>query len=616
MALGAMLLAPAALAAPVTHAPPAHAADYQLTENAHSGGYFAATNTTVSGGGIYQDIALNTTAGETVCGSAWLRTEVPDTGASGQFVMWLIGTAATDLGGTPYSQLSYGDSWTQVHTCVEATGSHTLLRVQLYPDPGSSTVEMDDVNVDVSLAANGGFETGQTSWAVYPGTSTGFAVYGNAPGAPGAYSGTHFAATNTSTSTGSIYQDIALNTSAGQLICGSARVRTEYPATGAHGAMNLFLIGGAATDASTTAYANLPDGNDWTEIQTCVEATGSHTTLRVQFYPDVGSPTVEIDDVNVDESLAANGGFETGQASWAPYPGTSSGFAVYGPAPGAPGAYSGGEFGATNTTTQGGGIYQDIALNTSAGQFVCASARVRTEYPTSGAHGAFNLFLFGGGATDSATTAYAHLPDGNNWTLIQTCVEATSSHPTLRVQFYPDPGSPTVEMDDVNVDESLAANGGFENGSGSWAPFPGTNSNYVVYANGQVKATIVTPPTPVQPTPQPTTIPLPKGRHALKIKVVIKWTWRYGTTRIGKIKVGHFPHSTHLSLTCKGRGCPHPLKLSAKGPKRIHALLKKLIGRRYHAGDVLIVAFTAKGWRRERARIAIRRARKPLVTRA
>jgi hypothetical protein len=69
-------------------------------------------------------------------------------------------------------------------------------------------------------------------------------------------------------------------------------------------------------------------------------------------------------------------------------------------------------------------------------------------------------------------------------------------------------------------------------------------------------------------------------------------------------------------LSCKGKGCARPLRLSAAGPKRIHALLKKLIGRRYRAGDVLTVAFTARGWKRERARIVIRRSRTPLVTRA
>ena len=106
----------------------------------------------------------------------------------------------------------------------------------------------------------------------------------------------------------------------------------------------------------------------------CVEATGSHTTLRIQFYPTPGGPTIEMDDVNVDVSLAGDGGFENGNGAWAPYPGTSNNFVVYGTRRDT--AHSGSHFAAINTTDTGGGIYQDIALNTSAGQTVCGSAWV------------------------------------------------------------------------------------------------------------------------------------------------------------------------------------------------------------------------------------------------
>jgi hypothetical protein len=45
-------------------------------------------------------------------------------------------------------------------------------------------------------------------------------------------------------------------------------------------------------------------------------------------------------------------------------------------------------------------------------------------------------------------------------------------------------------------------------------------------------------------------------------------------------------------------------------------LLKRLTGHRYRAGDVLTVTFTARGWKRERARITIRNGRLPRVSRA
>ena len=592
-------------------------ADTVLVENAHSGSHYAATNTVSPGGGIYQDVALNTSAGQLVCASAWLRTELPSTGAAGTFSLYLRGTSAVDAGATTYSGLGNLSNWTQAQTCAEATGSHTSLRIQFYPTPGSPTTEVDDVNVNVSLAANGGFENGAGPWARYPNTKSNFVVYANAPGAPPAYAGTHFAATNTASSGGGIYEDMALNTTAGETVCGSARVRTEYPGTGASGSFALWLTGNAAHDGFSARYTGLPGGT-WSLVHTCTEATGSHTTLRVQLYPAVGSPTVDVDDVNVQESLAVNGGFENGGGPWQAYPGSKSNYTVYANAPGAAAAYAGTHFGATNTSSGGGGIIQDIPLTTVAGQTVCGSAEVRTEYPGTGASGTFALWLTGGTAHESGSAAYAGLGNGVNWSSVQACVEATGSHTNLRVQFYPKPGAPTVDIDDVNVYESPGANGGFEHGGAPWAVYPGSKSNYAVYANGQISETVTPPPppAPVQPTPQPTPIPTPRARHALKVKLLMKWTWRFGTTTLRLTRVGRFPHSTRLTVSCKGRGCGRPAKRTAAGPKGVHRLLKRLTGHRYRAGDVITVTFTARGWKRERARITIRNGRLPRVSRA
>src|SRR6185437_14838163 len=135
---------------------------------------------------------------------------------------------------------------------------------------------------------------------------------------------------------------------------------------------------------------------------------------------------------------------------------------------------------ATSTLSPGGGIYQDVALNTSAGQLVCVSAWRRTQLPSTGASGTFSLYLRGTSAVNAGATAYGGLGNLANWTQAQTCVEATSSHTSLRIQLYPTPGSPPTEIDDVNINVSLAANGGFENGAGPWARYPNTKSNFVV----------------------------------------------------------------------------------------------------------------------------------------
>jgi hypothetical protein len=614
MALGSMLMAPAAWAGSTRPAPPAHTADYVVTEDAHSGDAFAATNTTADAGSIYQDVALNTSAGLTVCGSAWVRSQVPDTGASGTFALFLLGGSATDSNGGDFGGLGFGDgAWTKVQGCVEATGSHTTLRIQVYPTPGGPTVEVDDVHVDVSLAGDGSFELGNGAWAPYPNTSTNFVIYGNSPGAPEAHGGSHWAAVNTATDGGGIYQDVALDTSAGATVCGSAWVRSEAPDTGASGEFVLWLTGGSgADDAGGATFQSLPDGNDWTQVHTCVEATSAHTILRMQLYPTPSGATVEADDVNVTESLAVNGSFETGSSSWAVYPGSGTNFVVYGNAPGGTTAFGGSHWAAVNTTSNGGSIYQDIGLTTNPGDLVCGSAWVRSEAPDSGASGTFALWLLGGSADESASANFSGLSNGSNWAELHACVEATGSHTTLRIQLYPTAGGPTVEADDVDVTESLGADGGFETGSAPWAVYPGSATNFVVEHNGQVSATISTP---VQTTPQPTRIPLPKGKHALKIKLEMRWSWRYAVTTLRNTKIGRFPHRTHLTVACRGRGCGRPSVLRATGPKPIHRLLRRLDGRRFRAGDVLTVTFTARGWTRERARIGIRNARLPRVSR-
>lgn len=592
-------------------APAAGAQTY--TQAPHSGSWYAATSTQTRGGGAYEDVALSTSAGQLVCGSAWLRTQYPATGASGTFAVWLIGGSAAESGSSSYSGLSNLGNWSQVHACVEATGSHTTLRVQFYPTIGSPAVGLDDVDVHESLAVNGGFENGSGPWAPYPGTGSNYVVYAPAPGANnGAYDGGHFAATNTSSGGGGIYEDVSVNTSAGQLVCGSAELRTEGAATGASGAFALWLLGGSGSEGASTNYSGLGNYGNWSRVQTCVEATGSHTSLRVQFYPTAGAPTVEIDDVDVHESLAVNGGFENGPGPWAPYPGTRSNYVDYAASSAAP-ARNGSHFGATNTAAGGGGIYEDVSFNSSPGQLVCGSAWLRTEGAATGASGTFALWLIGGSAPDGGSVPYSGLGNGGAWTQVQPCVEATGSHTTLRVQFYPTPGSPTVEIDDVDVHPSLAANGGFEDGAAPWAPYPGTASPFGVYPSQQVTVPAAPAPPPVVPTPTATPLPRPKGRHALRVAIVLSWTWQYATTQLRVAQIGRMPHDTKMAVRCSGRGCPRPLKQHASGPRRIRRLLARMTGRRYRRGDVLWITLTARGYRPERAKIEFRYERVPLA---
>jgi hypothetical protein len=594
----ALVLSLAALGSP----PTAQAA----TEAAHSGTYYGATSTATGGGGAFQDVALSTSPGDLVCGSAWLRTQFPATGASGTFALWLLGGAGNESGSAHYSGLGNLGAWTQAQTCVEATSSHSIVRIQFYPTPGSPTVDMDDVDVHRSLAVNGGFENGSGPWTPYPGSNSNYSDYG--PGAGTAHSGSHFAATNTQVGGGGIYEDVALSTTPGELICGSAWLRSEG-AAGASGTFALWLLGGAANESASARYSGLSSGG-WTQEHTCVEATTAHSQLRIQFYPTPGSPTTELDDVDVHQSLAANGGFENGSGPWTPYPGSNSNYADYGPETGT--AHSGSHFAATNTQVGGGGIYEDVALSTTPGELVCGSAWLRTEGSGTGAAGSFALLLLGAGASnDTSDTAYSGLGNAGDWSQVQTCVEATGSHSTLRVQFYPAPGSPTVEIDDVDVHQSVSANGGFEFGSGPWGTYPNTDSSYDAYRTSQVSSPSAPPATPVVTTPVKTTLPRSSQRHTLRVKLYLSWTWRYKTTRLDSVKIGSFPRRTHVTFLCTGRGCPHHAKATAAGPQRVRRLLRGMAGRRYRVGQVLRISLTAAGYRPERAEVVFRYGRRP-----
>jgi hypothetical protein len=115
------------------------------------------------------------------------------------------------------------------------------------------------------------------------------------------------------------------------------------------------------------------------------------------------------------------------------------------------------------------------------------------------------------------------------------------------------------------------------------------------------------------PGPITTPIPLPKPLHRLKVRMLLSWNWRHGTTWLDKATIGRFPARMRLTIRCTGRGCGHPRTVTARGGRAVNRLLRALAGRRYRAGDVLHITFTAPGRTPERAEVIIRDGRKPRV---
>ena len=126
--------------------------------------------------------------------------------------------------------------------------------------------------------------------------------------------------------------------------------------------------------------------------------------------------------------------------------------------------------------------------------------------------------------------------------------------------------------------------------------------------------TPTTPTTgPVVTSPVATPLPVAHGVRALRIKVVLSWTWNGAAIRLRKVKVGTMPGDTELTMSCQGGGCPRHSAAKLTGARKVRRALLRMAGRRFRAGDVLSVKLTAAGYRQERARIFFRNAKRPLI---
>jgi hypothetical protein len=128
-------------------------------------------------------------------------------------------------------------------------------------------------------------------------------------------------------------------------------------------------------------------------------------------------------------------------------------------------------------------------------------------------------------------------------------------------------------------------------------------------------ATTPPPSLPVVTTPVTTPVPQPaSGPRELRVKLAIGWTWNRTHPWLRRVRVASLPGMTKLSLRCEGRGCPRPRRDFADGSKAVHRLLRRIVGRRYRAGDRLLLTLAAPGWLSERAQIRFRWGRLPGIT--
>jgi hypothetical protein len=119
---------------------------------------------------------------------------------------------------------------------------------------------------------------------------------------------------------------------------------------------------------------------------------------------------------------------------------------------------------------------------------------------------------------------------------------------------------------------------------------------------------------PVVTTPTSTSLPQPTTPHELAVTLQMSWTWNAATTRLHGTKLGSLPGRAQIVVQCRGKRCPGRPNLSASGARNVRRLLRRLHGRRYHAGDRVLIVLKAPGYLPERALVKIRNGRLPRVT--
>ncbi|MGD0874812.1 MAG: CHAP domain-containing protein [Acidimicrobiales bacterium] len=119
----------------------------KLVTSQYEGNGFGVVSASALGGGIYQDISLPTSAGESFCADAEVVTAAARSGARGQMTIWLYGDSTSQSSSVSFGPLPGRNQWTHVSTCITATRLHSGIRIRFYDVPRTPRLGVDAVEV-------------------------------------------------------------------------------------------------------------------------------------------------------------------------------------------------------------------------------------------------------------------------------------------------------------------------------------------------------------------------------------------------------------------------------------------------------------------------------------
>jgi hypothetical protein len=160
---------------------------------------------------------------------------------------------------------------------------------------------------------------------------------------------------------------------------------------------------------------------------------------------------------------------------------------------------------------------------------------------------------------------------------------------------------PSSESVDIPVDTTKLPDG--EHQLTAAVTDPAQNSSTVldqtITTRQPGSGSVSTPPSPVRP-------------HRVKTRLLIKWRYRGGDTRLLSVKAHGLPGDASISVGCSGHDCPRQ-RVRTVSAAHVKRLWKVLLGTVFKAGDRETFTIAAPGLTSEQIALVIRRDEGPVA---
>ncbi|TFC72404.1 hypothetical protein E3O45_12700 [Cryobacterium sp. TMS1-20-1] len=398
-------------------------------QQAQHGNYFLATNTSVAGRAMTQDVARTTVVGEQVAATIWVRS-ASGRPYAGTMAVWGLGGSGNEQANKSFTAT---DQWQEIVVKLPIRKENrSKIRLDIYLQNTSDTLWIDNASMVFgaappvqNLAANPSFEGSFANWV--PGNGFMNRQIYNDPALT--QSGSWFAASNTPVAERSFSQTVSVPAGSTGKFVFSVWLRSSSDTVPFNGTVALWGLGAQSKPMNLTRFAV---GNTWTKVDVEVDLGSSGSSaLKAEVYMANTTDTLWLDNAVLAQNVLRASSFEGNVFAPWERSGSEVNTQVRSSST-ALAAKDGSYFAATNTSTAGGSIRQDVQRQTTPGHTYTAEVWVRSEdgQPFNGVLALWAL----GGTTEATSLPFTA---GAEWTRVMIELPIREeNHTTLRLETY------------------------------------------------------------------------------------------------------------------------------------------------------------------------------------